>query len=294
MALKDFVASTDTNLFGEQVVRETSLRDKFIEPPFSVLDARTGAWQSRKRRWIDLGIKSEIGREDNQLKYSEMINESRKSYTGTSVFDSALTELMYHWFCPDGGEILDPFAGGSVRGIVAAYQGYKYTGIELRKEQVISNGEQAHKIIPDKSPNWITGDSDAVLDDLIGEFDFVFSCPPYFDLEVYSDLPDDLSNMDYTHFLSKYRSIITKSVRHLKKDCYAVFVVGDIRDKRGYYRDFLGETKRAFIDAGAGLYNEMVLLENGLNTAAMRANKQFMAGGKVVKTHQNVLCFKKQ
>jgi hypothetical protein len=39
-----------------------SLADKFGIPPFSVLNAREGWWQSRKRAWLSLGIKSELGR----------------------------------------------------------------------------------------------------------------------------------------------------------------------------------------------------------------------------------------
>jgi hypothetical protein len=39
-----------------------TLADRFGVPPFSVLDARKGWWQERKRAWIDLGIRSELGR----------------------------------------------------------------------------------------------------------------------------------------------------------------------------------------------------------------------------------------
>jgi len=39
-----------------------SLSDRFLIPPFSVLNAREGWWQDRKRAWIALGIKSEEGR----------------------------------------------------------------------------------------------------------------------------------------------------------------------------------------------------------------------------------------
>ena len=38
------------------------LSDRFMLPPFSVLNAREGWWQNRKRAWLALGIKSEIGR----------------------------------------------------------------------------------------------------------------------------------------------------------------------------------------------------------------------------------------
>jgi hypothetical protein len=39
-----------------------TLAERFIIPPFSVLDARQGYWQERKRAWIALGIQSELGR----------------------------------------------------------------------------------------------------------------------------------------------------------------------------------------------------------------------------------------
>jgi hypothetical protein len=39
-----------------------SLAERFGVPPFSVLDARQGYWQDRKRAWLSLGIQSELGR----------------------------------------------------------------------------------------------------------------------------------------------------------------------------------------------------------------------------------------
>ena len=51
------------NLFGEQVQVNPLLRDKFIEPPFSILDTKTANWQRRKKLWQKIGIKSEVGRD---------------------------------------------------------------------------------------------------------------------------------------------------------------------------------------------------------------------------------------
>lgn len=279
------------DLFGNEIVKDVLLRDKFMEPPFSVLDTRTSSWQNRKKLWISKGLKSEVGRAENLLNYSKSASLGEKD---TSIFDPSLTELMYKWFCPDGGAILDPFAGGSVRGVVANYLGYKYSGIELRQEQVDSNREQALNILPiENQPQWYCGDSEKLLNDNWNlKFDFLFSCPPYADLEVYSDLPDDLSNMDYKDFLTKYCSIIKKSLELLKPNSYACFVVGDVRDKQGYYLDFISDTKKSFINSGAKLYNEAILL-NSVGTASMRANRIFSAGQKLVKIHQNVLIFKK-
>jgi DNA modification methylase len=283
------------NLFGENIEPKELIRDKFIEPPFSILDSHRGEWQNRKRRWAKLGMKSEEGREKtfgsmrNFVKYAS----ANASYKDTSIFDPVLTEIIYHWFCPKGGTILDCFAGGSVRGIVANYLGYKYTGIELRPEQVESNRSQAKEIIPEKEPIWHCGDSDDVLEQITGQFDLVFSCPPYADLEVYSDLPTDLSNMEYKDFLVKYASIIKKTYPLVKYGGYAIFVVGEVRDKKGNFYGFVPDTIRLFLEAGYKYYNEMIMREGGLSTAAMRCDKQFSANKKIVKIHQNILCFKK-
>ena len=284
------------DLFGNEIIEDVILRDKFIEPPFSVLDTKSGSWQSRKNAWKEKGIKSEIGR-DKELCMAQSLNkyDPRESYTGTSIFDPVICEIMYRWFCIKEGHILDPFAGGSVRGIVANYLGYKYTGIELRQEQVDSNREQALDILPiDNQPNYYIGDSEKELDGFNKQFDFVFSCPPYMDLEKYSDNDLDLSNMTDNEFIEKYEKIINKSCNLLKIGCYACFVVGDVRDKKtGFYKDFITITKNAFYKSGLRLYNEAILLENGLNTAAMRANKLFTSSKKLVKVHQNILIFKK-
>ena len=286
------------DLFGNEIITNPLLRDKFIEPPFSVLNAKGGDWQRRKKQWKSIGIKSEVGRDATSFS----TKKSSKKYdympdvgSDTSVFDPALCELMYHWYCDDNGTILDPFAGGSVRGIVANYLGYKYTGIELRQEQVDSNRQQGLDILEvNNQPQWYVGDSNEVLNGFTKEFDFVFSCPPYMDLEVYSDLDNDLSTMNDDDFTKVYESIINKTCKFLKSGGFACFVVGDIRNKKnGGYKDFTSITKNAFNKAGLLLWNDCILLDP-VGTAMLRANGTFVkGGGKLVKVHQNILIFKK-
>jgi hypothetical protein len=58
----------DRNLFGEDVKPESQgsgLSATWEYPPFSVLSARDGWWQERKRQWLALGIQSELGRGEN-------------------------------------------------------------------------------------------------------------------------------------------------------------------------------------------------------------------------------------
>ena len=235
----------------------------------------------------------ELGRELTTEEFQRDYYEGPDSYqTGTSIFDPVLTELVYTWFSPAGAHILDPFAGGSVRGIVAGYIGRDYTGVDLRAEQVEANRVQADEMIDgDTKPQWIVGNS---LTDIPNErYDLVFSCPPYFDLEIYSEDPADLSNYDgYDAFLEDYRRIIAQAVDHLRNDRFACFVVGDIRDKNGIYRNFVADTIDAFQTAGAQLYNEAILV-TAVGSLALRVGRQFTAGRKLGKTHQNVLVFVK-
>lgn len=276
------------DLFGQEIIEDVLLRDLFIEPPFSVLDAKTGNWQRRKREWFKIGMKSEVGRKENMLKMSKTASLGNKD---TSIFDPALTELLYKWYVPENGTILDPFAGGSVRGIVANYLGFKYTGIDIRQEQIDSNREQGLEILEvTNQPNWYVGDSNEVLNGFDKEFDFVFSCPPYADLEVYSDLDGDISNMPYIEFMKAYEEIIKKSCNLLKSGGYACFVVGEVRDKKGHYIGFVPDTIKAFEKAGLKYYNEGILL-NAIGTASLRAPRIFGSNKKLVKVHQNVLIF---
>lgn len=604
-----------------------SLAGEFLIPPFTVLNAREGWWMDRKRGWLSLGIKSEVGRGENLLRMSDTMLEpdpekraamqaareagkgkartfgqdlmrgehevggkkkglggvtmdalsSHPRYyeqktaaeakvgrrltneeferdhwvlpdselsSGTSIFDPVLCELAYRWFSPPGGRVLDPFAGGSVRGIVCAALGRRYTGIDLRAEQIEANraqwpgvaaqlgapaprpaeevpplaideiegirvvrddqvlggtkrraldrlvadieadelvyatpaygfaqialagacravGKKAtifvaarserhprtqaaadlganivevkagrlnviqsrarkhcedtgayqvpfgmddeifvdamasviaelpgpapeevwcvagsgvltralQRAFPDAShhavqigrdpdvgeaklwkapeafeddatdpppfpscsnydakawrfirehaapgalfwnlgadpepqpafeaiePEWHVGDSNVVLaDDAIGsDFDFVFSCPPYGDLEVYSDDPADISTLEMSEFDAIYGDIIAKAVDRLADNRFACFVVGDYRDKRGIYANFVSKTIAAFEAAGAYLYNEAILVTS-VGSLPIRTAKQFRAGRKFGKTHQNVLVFVK-
>jgi hypothetical protein len=283
-----------------------ALAARFGIPPFSVLNAREGWWQERKRAWLALGIQSEVGREgdllDLEAARSSQVRYSGGSTTGaagvdalasgTSIFDPVLCELIYRWFSPPDGVVLDPFAGGSVRGIVASHVGRRYFGVDLRAEQVEANAGQA-LAAKDPSPVWRCGDSlniATICADV--EADLIFSCPPYGDLEVYSDNEADISNMPYEEFIHAYRGIIAASCTLLRQDRFACFVVGDIRDKAGNYRNFVGDTVAAFRAAGLALYNEAILV-TAVGSLSIRAGRYFGATRKLGKTHQNILVFVK-
>lgn len=329
----DFGLSDDTTTDWSESKRGT-LAERFLFPPFSILDTRKGEWQERKVFWIkDIGITSSETRENmktggalsgttpryyqhkekaeraagHKLTNKEFEEHHLQNYLPKdsiiqstedggilSTFDPVLAELMYYWFCPTNGNILDPFAGGNVRGLVAALMNHEYTGVDIRQEQVDANIASAEKIIDgNNKPRWICGDSVNIQKLTGGSYDMIFSCPPYFDLEKYSDNPADLSNMNYENFLANYRAIIKQCATMLKDNRFAVFVVGDLRDqKTGMFRNFVSETIAAFVDASLNLYNEIILIHPA-GSVPLRVGNNFTFYRKVGKCHQNVLVFYK-
>jgi DNA modification methylase len=257
--------------------------------PFSILDTRTKEWQDRKRYWIQTyDIQSEMGREDTES------NARFWEDNTISIFDATLCEKIYEWFTPKGGFILDPFAGGSVRGIVATEMGYRYNGIDLSEEQIKANRKQSTK------PIWMVGDSDVVLNSLDSEtYDLVFTCPPYYDLEKYSDSHRDLSNMDDTEFDETYFRILDKSAQKLKNNRFFIVVVSEVREvsktgnyKIGKYRGLVSKTIQACEEAGLHFYNDMILF-NSQHQAARVVDTYFKRNRKVASVHQNILVFVK-
>ncbi len=279
-------------------------------PPFSVFDTRSGAWQERKGAWIALGLRGEMGR-SGVHKYGKTAvivthgngwsgsailagraEAPEKVQTEASVFDPVLCELAYRWFCPEGGQIVDPFAGGSVRGIVAGLLGFRYWGCDLSAVQVAANEEQRAEIAPEADIRWSIGDAMEQLQEA-PEADFVFSCPPYGDLERYSDDPRDLSTMEYHAFLAAYKRIILRCSQRLRGGRLACFVVGDFRNRTtGAYRGFVADTINAFREVGMSLYNDAVLVTR-YGSLPIRISAQFEGNRKLGKTHQNVLVFRK-
>lgn len=225
-------------------------------------------------------------------------------HAARSVFDPMLCELVYRWWAPPSGSVLDPFAGGSVRAIVAARLGLAYFGVELSEAQIKANKGQAARIgaecaeadVTWRRPKWLRADAreldGSALDaQLPAAVDLVFTCPPYYDLEVYSDDKRDLSNApSYAAFLKGLDLGLGGALRRLRFNRFACVVVGELRDRRtGLCRNFVSDTIAIAQRHGAHLYNSAVLL-TPCNTAPMRARNTF-ALAKLTSCHQSVLVF---
>jgi len=255
--------------------------------PFSVLDTRTGRWMERKKWW-----KSQIG--DNGESREGTLSKSSLVGTynnGVSLLDPVMAEIAFKWFGMDEGKAFDPFAGDTVFGYVCGSLGGIFTGIELRKEQADLNQARCDEAsLPCTYHNDTSENMDKYIDD--ESQDFMFTCPPYADLEVYSDDPKDLSTMSHDEFFDIYASILKNTYAKLKQNRFAVIVVGEVRGTDGNYISLIPNTIRAMEQAGYQYYNEMIIV-NAIGTLPLRAGKVMKKARKIGKHHQNFLVFLK-
>lgn len=318
---------TETTQQDENTPRlPASLNEIFIIPPFSVLDTRTGYWQQRKKLWREhigaingetregitfspemcypqlythfgqirdtLPVKMNFTQYLATLPEEQLEQERQKNLAaGVSLFDPVLSEILCQWFTPHAhSSICDPFAGDTQKGMVFAMLGHRFTGIELRAEQVEANRRNLEG--RDLDCTYICDDGRNIRKHIEADTqDLLFSCPPYFDLEQYSDLPEDASNQrTYNAFMQILAEGFRGGWECLHNNRFAILVVGDVRNHltQGYY-DFAGDLIRIFKSFGATLINRFVLVEQ-IGSSCLRARNNFQRR-KATKTHQDVLVF---
>ena len=216
--------------------------------------------------------------------------DHHSSYTGThSVFPAPLMEMIIvRYGGPVGSSILDAFAGGPPRGLVSCIMGHQYVGFEIRKEQIEEN-EKTLKSLSLQGARYIHSDGRFLGTDQL--FDCAITCPPYFDLEQYSDQPDDISNLgSYAEFNASMWLCAQAHRERMKPGSFVCIIVGLFRDKHGQLIDFPSDTVENFRDAGF-LYWQHIILSKNFASAAVRASNAWK-GHKLVPRHENLLIFR--
>jgi DNA modification methylase len=256
-------------------------------------------WQTTTTIWqVDELIKRRVRdwrRLTGETGHDGARNQSFRSdhdsyYTGThSVFPAPLMEMIIVRYAGEvGSTILDAFAGGPPRGLVAAIMGYKYVGFEIRQKQIDENKAVLDRLKL-KGAAYVKGDGRFLHTDQY--FDCAITCPPYFDLEVYSDQPDDLSNLgSYSEFNASMWFCARAHRERMKPGSFVCIITGLFRDKKGELIDFPSDTVENFRDAGF-IYWQNIILSKNFASAAIRAGNAWL-GRKLVPRHENLLIFR--
>jgi hypothetical protein len=261
-------------------------------------------WQSTTTIWpVDEIIKRRVrdwrrltGETGHDGTRNETFRADHKSiYTGThSVFPAPLMEMIIaRYGGSPGNHILDAFAGGPPRGLVSSIMGYQYTGFEIRQEQIDEN-EALLKRLKLKGAKYVLGDGRFLdLDSLVdNNFDAAITCPPYHNLEKYSDHAEDLSNLaTYNEFNASMWLCAQAHRRLMKPGAFVCIIVGLFRDKKtGELIDFPADTVQNFREAGF-IYWQHIILSKNFASAAVRAGNAWL-GNKLVPRHENLLIFR--
>lgn len=206
-----------------------------------------------------------------------------------SVFNPQLAQMILAAYCEPNSKIYDPFGGGGTRGYIATKMGHTYTGVEIREEEV--------NRIKNQMDNWglsfelINADSSEYKPDQI--YDFCYTCPPYYDLELYSNLEGDLSNQSsYEEYLAKLKTVVENVYSCLKKDSLAVFVVGNFRHSSGRLEHLNGDFIRLAKECGFILWDELIWC--GASNVALTRCGKFEKNRKCVRMHEYVIILKKK
>ena len=146
-----------------------------------------------------------------------------------SKFNSENCKNIIEFFTSKGDTILDPF-GGRTRAIISNHLDRKYVGFELTEKYFPAESTADRKIF-----NMDSGNMNDVLNTST-KFDLVFTCPPYWNMEKYSDDPNDLSTFKtYDLFLSGCNNRLVKATKYLKEDGFLIVVLMDFRQKGKFY-----------------------------------------------------------
>ena len=249
----------------------------------------------KKREKLGVSFREYLRDYATEEEMQRALGNSRNA-SSTSLFNPAIAEVCATWFTPHpNSDIFDPFAGDTRKGAVFGKLGHNFTGIELRREQVEENNRALDSMDFPRgaSVRYVCDDGRNVKSHVNNNSqDLLFTCPPYFNLEVYSDDPRDASaQATYEGFANILQEAFARSVECLRNNRFAIVVIGDVRDSHGGYYGLPQDVQRIFKSIGLAFVNEIIIADSVSRSLIGAARA--MRNRKVSKRHQQILVFYK-
>lgn len=219
---------------------------------------RDGCWQGTN------GYSNVVNMRRTLDENGDVIEKTKAHNGNASVLDPIACEIIARMFMPkNGGRVYNPFGGGVQFGYVAGACGYEYLASEIRQNQVDANNLICSEF--DGRVKWEQGDSATYEPE--GEFDLVFTCPPYYKVETYLDYDgkppagEINSCPTYEEFEQLLFDGYAKAISKLKNNRFFVIMTGDSRDKNGAYYCHEAKTEVFLQQQGLSIYNRIVYVE---------------------------------
>jgi len=222
---------------------------------------------------IEIGEQPSIRREDGG-------HDSKSSRAEYSHFPAEVGAICFQLYLSDKCNIFDPFAGWGERAADAREHWKSYTGFDINPLAIARAKE-------------VFGVENTLADSRINpipNFDGLITCPPYWNLEKYSD-----SGLDGLPTFDKF----CDELGYVFRRCYdaaergAIFCVmtGDWRDG-GKYFDLTYRVQNLFDKFGASVVDQVVLSRLRVSKVKVMI-PQAIRLGYTVKVHETLSVFKK-
>lgn len=275
-----------------------------LTDPFETARERYGIWPTTV--WecdysdkLRLKLKAMIGDTLDETARADCFtkkDDSSSYYRGkitVSIFNPIVAFLIFNIYGPKSGVVYDPFAGGGTRAIIANKFGLEYVGVELRPQEIDLVNDRLERNGVNQGVAILQGDSRKVPQIKTNSADFLITCPPYYNTEVYNGGHADLSMCNsYSDFLSGIDGVVKETKRILKPGALSCWVVGL---SRGHDSNLplmplnhdIGAIHRS---NGFELKEEVILMHK--NNSAVRRVAMFEHKNKLlIRTHEYLLIF---
>ena len=145
----------------------------------------------------------------------------------------AVAKGIYETFCPDGGKIFDPSCGfgGRITGCLSAQKNFQYFGTDPARETFEGLSRLIESLGAENRAFIQCCPFEDVDDDFIAESDLIFTSPPYFSKEKYSDEETQSWKRypEYKDWRDGFLALsIEKAYRGLKRNRYFIWNVNDV------------------------------------------------------------------
>jgi 16S rRNA G966 N2-methylase RsmD len=167
------------------------------------------------KKWLDMGnapTKNGIRR----------ILRTRNGIKSVTNFKPVIAKFIYDTYAVTNSNILDPCCGysGRLLGALASSVPFKYHGIDPDCEAIKGNLDCYNSLNTANNYEFYLACAEDIMPTLNKKFSLIFTSPPYYDLEIYSNNKTQSSNRysTYQEWLNKFLFIIIKESYRLLED----------------------------------------------------------------------------
>lgn len=212
-----------------------------------------------------------------------------------STYNPDQAYFIIDYYTKRGDTILDPFSGRGTRPVISSLLERNYIGYDTSKETLNHNRRLLTKL-PYSNATLIHGDGTSLSDIQDRQIDAVFTCPPYYDKEVYSGEQGDLSHMNYTDFDNRINHMFSRLSKIVKFSDYknqefhpVIITVGTHRQGNKGVIDMEHVFTRMAEDNGFVLHDKLITVNRASGQAfVFRRNYEY---GFLTKTHETTLVY---